>query len=69
MRSESREKEMEERIEAASRGKERGEELTERDRIPIQYTLGAGACDACGRPGITVATRIVPGVEAQGSVR
>ena len=60
---------MEERIEAAFRKKERGEELTERDWILIQYTLGAGACHACGSPGMVVATRIMPDAVAKGSVR
>ncbi|CAA9485562.1 MAG: hypothetical protein AVDCRST_MAG25-3063 [uncultured Rubrobacteraceae bacterium] len=69
MRSESREKEMEERIEAAFRRRERGEGLTERDRSLIQYSRGAGAYHACGSPGMVIATRIMPDAVVEGGVR
>lgn len=61
--------EVEERIAAAFRKKERGEELTERDWILIQYTLGAETCHACGKPGIGVVTPGVSHSLANGSAR
>ena len=69
MRRGTEKSEIEERIAAAFRKKERGEELTERDWILIQYTLGAETCHACGKPGIAI---VAPGVShslANGSAR
>jgi hypothetical protein len=60
---------IEERIDAAFRKKERGEELTERDWLLIQYTLGAGNCHACGNPGMVVAARGASHSSANGSAR
>jgi hypothetical protein len=60
---------IEKRIEAAFRKKERGEKLTERDWILIQYTLGAGTCHACGSSGIVIAARGASHSSANGSAR
>lgn len=62
-------KQIEERIEAAFRKKERGEELTEQDWILIQYTLGAGTCHACGSPGMVIAARGASLYSANGGMR
>ncbi len=69
MRRGKEENEIEERIAAAFRKKERGEELTERDWILVQYTLGAGTCHACGKPGIVIAAPGVSHSLASGSAR
>ena len=60
---------IEERIEAAFRKKERGEDLTEQDWILIQYTLGAGSCHACGSSGMVIAARGASNSSADGSAR